>query len=87
MYEEIDQPKNWESLADWQAPFSDPPEFDTSGEDMFDPQKEDYPDTEVTYCLFREEPGFDQMYEQSKDWLEMSGGMLERYKIYPVNFS
>ena len=27
--------------------------------------------------MFGEEPGFDQVYEQACDWLEMPGGMLK----------
>ena len=52
------------------------------------PQEEqDYPDTEVTYVMFKDEPGFDGMYEQAGDLLEAPGGMFETFKIYPVNIS
>jgi hypothetical protein len=55
---------------------------------MYDPLSEEereYPSLEATYTLFGEEPGFDGMYEQAADWLEMPGGMLETFNIYPVN--
>lgn len=40
---------------------------------------------EATYVMFKEEPGFDQMYDQAQDWLERPGGMLDTFNIFPVD--
>ena len=52
------------------------------------PEEDDeYPDMETSYVMFKEEPGFDQMYQQAGDWLERPGGMLEQFNIFPVNIT
>lgn len=87
-FEVFEQP--WEGLSADIGEAPEAPEFDTEGEELLEGAptlKVEEPDTEVTYVLFGEEPGFDSVYEQSSDWLEMPGGMLEQFNIYPVNIS
>lgn len=87
MFEIFDHTPAWEGMGDvWLAPETEPIEAESS-ELPEDPDAPEYPDMEVTYVLFPEEPGFDQVYEQASDWLEAPGGMLETFKIYPVNIS
>src|SRR5208337_2671771 len=46
----------------------------------------DFEDLEVTWSLWAEEPGFDQMWGQAEDWLSIPGvGMLDRFGIKPIN--
>ena len=84
MFDDFDQRPAWEGLSAYEAPETEAEE-DVGQESP--EEEQDYPDLEVTYVLFPEEPGFDQVYEQAADWLEMPGGMLEIFKIYPVNIA
>lgn len=84
MFEVFDQPAAWEGLGEsWAAPETDP--LPPPGE--FPENQKRYQDLEATYVLLAEEPGYDQLYDQAGDWLEMKDGMLETFNIFPVNFS
>lgn len=96
VYDFFDDPVPWKALEEPET-VSETPEFDTSGEEFFPElyadvrrvpvEEEEYPDLEVTYSMFGDEKGFDQVYSQASDWLEMPGGMIETFKLYPVNVS
>ncbi len=91
MYETFDESPAFEGLS----PEEEEPEEDDSNEpdveaDMADLQltEPDFEDMEVTWSLWAEEPGFDQMYQAAEDWLSIQDvGFFDRYKIMPVNIS
>ena len=95
MYEIFDEREAWEGLSAGELETEEAPEVDPTGEgevvdQLFAPKfpvPDDYPDLEVTYSMFGDEKGFDQVYEQAGDWLEMPGGFFEQYSIFPVNIS
>ena len=89
MYELFDQPPAWASLGGGSSELMEDDEFTPPREspDSDEPAEQDYPNLEVTYSLFGEEPGFDSVYEQASDWLEMPGGFFETFSIFPVNIS
>ena len=79
MYEAFDQPAAWGGLGGDLEP-----EMDMSPGESPEEEQE-YESLEATYVLFKEEPGFDDLYDKAGDYLKAPGGMLETFKCYPVN--
>lgn len=83
MYEVFGQPPAWDGLGgDASEPIGDEDDPRVFIEEV---PEEEYPAMEVTYVMFGEEPGFDGVYEQAGELLKAPGGMIEQYKIMPVN--
>jgi len=87
MYETFDEPPAWEGLTAGEE--EEPEEVsDEPGDEDLHLVEPDFEDLEVTWSLWAEEPGFDQMLGQTEDWLSIPGvGFFDRYKIFPVNIS